>query len=377
MRILALIVLCATTLTVNAQMTGAQAFEDGKAFGQSAITTIPGSINATKGAEVLKDYSATPPPQSSYWQGAQTPLSGVLSGGMNTVIDCDANIGSMTDPQQRQHCEAVNYMNRLPSVKPPPMMTKTDPLYTTGRAIVADPQAIAGAIAGTYSGCTTNTVTNPVETVDQTCEEYSTTENAKCQIGQIVRVDPDHLYKCLETIKVLSDQQCTVGRVVLVSPEYNYQCIQNQYQVTNATCDKIANVSISTSNQLNCTPGALFSSASNQSITCFNTATMRVYLGPANGAYCTATHTLYLPIYPTAASWSIPLTSCGSGDRVYSKSFSCAAGSLSCTYTWCTYGSKIPDGCASSTTIRPRLVTVPAATATWDNQCAALEARAL
>ncbi len=367
--------LCALSAAASAQMTGTEAFDEGKSFGNTANSAIKADINATKGGDVLKDFS-TSAPQSSYWLGNMTPLSGVLSGGMDTVIDCDANISSMTGAQ-KQHCEAVNYMNKLPMVKPPPMVTKTDPLYTIGRAIVADPQAIAGAIAGTYTGCTTKTVTSPAETVDQTCEEYSTTENVKCQIGQVVRVDPDHLYKCLETIKVLSDQKCTYGRVVVVSPEYNYQCRQNQYQIDTLQCNKIAGVTIGSSSVLNCTPPNLFSSGGGGygDVYCRDNSTFRLYWGVVH-PYCPQYHDVVVSNpYPSGASWATGWMYCGSKDRYSAKSISCSG--ATCTMTKCLQGDKIPDGCWSTVVARPYSYTTPTATVTWDNQCSALEARAL
>lgn len=376
MRVLIGVALALLTQTAAAQMTGPQAFDDGKAFGSSMNSGIQSNINAAKAGEVLKDFT-TSAPQSSYWQGSQTPLSGVLSGGMNTVIDCDANIAGMTDPQQRQHCEAVNYMNRLPTVKPPPMVTKTDPLYTTGRAIAADPQTIAGTMQGTYSGCTTRTVTNAAETVDQTCEEYTTTENPKCQIGQIVQVDPDHLYKCLETIKVLSDQKCTVGRVVLVSPEYNYQCIQNQYQIDTLQCNKIAGVTIGSSTALNCTPGTLYSGNGGYgNIYCVNETTFRYtisYIHP----YCPtpAFDFIVSNPYPATTSWDGGWYKCPGRSFYVRAYFSCSG--ATCTLSKCFNGSGVPDGCWSQVVARPYSYTVPTATVAWDNQCTALEARAL
>ena len=378
MRILLTSILIAFAGLATAQMTGPQAFEDAKAFGATANSGIKANINSTKGAEVLKDYTSTAP-QSSYWQGNATPLSGVLTGGMGTITNCDANIGGMTDPQQRQHCEAVNYMNRLPSVTPPPLVTRTDPLYTTGRAIAADPQAIAGAIQGTYTGCTTNTVTTPAETVDQTCEEYTTTENAKCQIGQVVTVDPDHLYKCLETIKVLSDQTCTVGRVIQVAPEYNYQCIQNQYEVTTQTCDKIAAVSVNLNTELNCTPGQLMGGSGPYGglVYCDTISTLRYYIPPNSlHPYCANTWNVIVSNpYPGTASYDTGYVRCP-GRSFYIRGILSCSG-VTCTLRKCLTGSGVPDGCVSTTSPRPYSYQVPAATVVWDNQCTALEARAL
>jgi len=232
---------CTSLASAQSEMTSDQAFQAGQAFGSSANSGIAPNINSGKAAEVLKDYTPTAP-ESSYWQGNNTLLSNVLSGGSDKIYDCDANVGSMTDPKQKNPCEAINMLNKLPAVMPPPMVTKTDPLYTTGRAIADNPEAIAGAIKGAYSGCTTKTTTIQGETVNQTCDEYLGIDNVKCQIGQVVEVDADHLYKCLETLKALSDQTCTIGRVVELNPEYNYQCIQNQYQTKTMKCEKVLTV---------------------------------------------------------------------------------------------------------------------------------------
>jgi len=239
----ALLAFSGLVLAQSGGMTSEQAFQAGQAFGSSANSGIAPNINSGKAAEVLKDYTPTAP-ESSYWQGNNTLLSNVLSGGSDKIYDCDANVGSMTDPKQKNPCEAINMLNKLPAVMPPPMVTKTDPLYTTGRAIADNPEAIAGAIKGAYSGCTTKTTTIQGETVNQTCDEYLGIDNVKCQIGQVVEVDADHLYKCLETLKALSDQTCTIGRVVELNPEYNYQCIQNQYQTKTMKCEKVLKVDV-------------------------------------------------------------------------------------------------------------------------------------
>jgi len=189
-------------------------------------------------------------------------------------------------------------------------------------------------------------------------------------------VDPDHLYKCLETIKVLSDQTCTVGRVVLVSPEYNYQCIQNEYQVNTYTCDKIAGVTVGSSTVLNCTPPNLYSGQVGYGqIYCRDNTTFRYYASGAH-PYCPQTYDVVLSNpYPSGTSYSTGWKYCGSKDRYHLFSISCSG--VTCTLQKCLQGDKIPDGCASITVARPYSYTVPTATVTWDNQCAALEARAL
>jgi hypothetical protein len=55
-----------------------------------------------------------------------------------------------------------------------------------GRAITADPQAIAGNIAGTYSGCAVQTVTTPDRFETAICHQYRTLETVTCDKVLIV-----------------------------------------------------------------------------------------------------------------------------------------------------------------------------------------------
>jgi hypothetical protein len=73
-----------------------------------------------------------------------------------------------------------------PSQRPSFSIAPTDPLLTRGRAITADPQAIAGNIAGTYSGCAVQTVTTPDLFETAICHQYRTLETVTCDKVLIV-----------------------------------------------------------------------------------------------------------------------------------------------------------------------------------------------
>lgn len=214
---------------VLAQMSAAEAFGLGKNSGDAAHTQgVFDSISHTKGAEVLSGYSTTPPSQSSYWSGDQTPLLGLTTNGSGKITECGSTGLSSSDPAYKQHCEAVDAIAKQPGIKPTGLLTYSDPLILAGKAVTADPAAIAGAIDGSYSNCTTSTTENPAEFSMETCEDWSEQNAESCTMGQEVVVDPDYIYSCLETLKTINASTCTYGTVVQVDVDYNYQCHINK-----------------------------------------------------------------------------------------------------------------------------------------------------
>jgi hypothetical protein len=68
-----------------------------------------------------------------------------------------------------------------PGVHPQFNLQPSDPIFTNTRAILNDPNAIAGNITGTYSGCTTQTTTSPDVYQSQYCNAVSRARAADLQ----------------------------------------------------------------------------------------------------------------------------------------------------------------------------------------------------
>lgn len=223
-------------------MTQEDAFAAGSSAGKSNTATMKATISETKGTEIIGDYATTPPAQSSYWNGGGS-LTNVLTGGASQVTTCDSGAG-VTGARDKNHCEAVNAIAKQPSIKPSGLIDKTDPMIVKGDAIVANPDAVAGAMASLYTACETKTETTLPEKTIETCDEYSTTGEEKCVSGQEVVVDPDHLYRCRDSVQVVEHTQCTVGRTVVVDTDVNYECTKTNSLLNTYNCNKTLSVEV-------------------------------------------------------------------------------------------------------------------------------------
>jgi hypothetical protein len=246
--VVALIGLCSFTLAAPptpAEIAAAQAaaFAEGSDAGATAATAaIRSNVTAATGASVVSDYGAPVAGQSAYWGGGAGLLGTMTTGGVGQVTGCDDGT-AVTDVKSGQHCEAVNALAKQGTTTPF-VINKTDPDYVSSRAIMANPEAVAGSIETAYTACTTTTETSKPDKTTETCDDYSSTEGANCSSGVEVTVDPDHLYKCLDSVNVTAAAQCTVGRVIVVDADANYQCVDTQEVHSILTCDKVTNVAV-------------------------------------------------------------------------------------------------------------------------------------
>ena len=158
------------------QMNAQSAFAAGKSAGADNVEGVINLISLIKAGESVKDFSPSPPTQSSYWAGQGTVLNTLVSGGNSRVNECSTTGLSTTDPKDKQHCEAVNAIQDVHTNKPTNIISAADPLLVRGNLITSDPEAIAGVMNSTYSGCTTTTLTTPGATVEQTCNYYKVHE---------------------------------------------------------------------------------------------------------------------------------------------------------------------------------------------------------
>jgi len=398
------IALIAPVQAQTTPMTAADAFAAGKSSGdQAAVKSAFDSVTSAKGSEIIPGYSASTPPQSSYWSPSAI-IGPVLSGGVAKIAECDGPASS--DPKVKNHCEAVQALAKQPSLRPPNLITAYDPLIVKGDAITNNPEAIAGAITGIYSACTTKTESLGKEKQTETCEDYATTGSANCQVGYEVKVDADHLFKCLDSVKVSANASCTVGRLITVDADANYQCTKAEKQHQTLQCNKTAIATVNYVNMGGCTPGTVvgwtnnsigFDSFDVASVTCLGNGSWRfdwynyfVYSGITSGVIATyyVTTSADTPggcydggliraqcLYCNHTTQIMPITA-ANVSTVYLLPAACTLyfpalwTMMGLDPTLANYGSLTQT--QNMTYVRERQLTV-----NWDNQCVALESRAL
>lgn len=229
-----------------AQMSAADAFNAGKvAGGEGARNDLHGRIGNSGAEGAIRGYSTTPPAASSYWTGNQTLVGPVVTGGTALADACSTgNLPS--DPAEAQRCEAIRAIKKSIGDRSVygSLIDKSDPLIVRGNAITADPEAVAGSISGAYSNCTITTQQSDQVFEYETCDEGLVNGSMTCSIGQEVVIDADHLYQCTSTLATLSEGQCAVGVSVVVDPLHRYQCEKSITERSHRTCERNAIVSI-------------------------------------------------------------------------------------------------------------------------------------
>ncbi len=200
--------------------------QQGGDLGASLNSSIHTNITTGNPATVVPGYNTTPS-QTQYFQGGRGSTVGP---GTARVTGCTS--------QSDVECQAVNLLQQGPTTRPQFNIGNNDPLVGRARSLTGNASAQVGDIFSTYDTCKTTTKTIDPVFETQVCNEFATNENVTCKMGQEVVVDPDYLYKCLETIQSQANRTCTVGRVVQVDADYNYQCQQSPKKVDTLTCNK-------------------------------------------------------------------------------------------------------------------------------------------
>ncbi len=155
--------------------TQGEAFEQGKTLGRTGNAAARGTISGSTAQSTVPNYT-TNPPEASYFG----------SPGLGTQAAARASACASGPAAADPSCTAVQFSQTNPSQRPSFSIAPTDPLLTRGRAITADPQAIAGNIADTYSGCAVQTVTTPDLFETAICHQYRTLETVTCDKVLIV-----------------------------------------------------------------------------------------------------------------------------------------------------------------------------------------------
>ena len=180
------------------------AFEQGKALGRTGNAAARGTISGSTAQSTVPNYTANPP-EASYFG----------SPGLGTQAATRASACASGPAAADPSCTAVQFSQTNPSQRPSFSIAPTDPLLTRGRAITADPQAIAGNIAGTYSGCAVQTVT---------CDKVlivTPIQTPGCSAGQfLTRVTADPCPACIDYLA------------------FDFSCGTNSYTMHVFTIDK-------------------------------------------------------------------------------------------------------------------------------------------
>ena len=161
------------------------AFSSGQALGSAGVASAQGAITAGQGASVVPNYTGAAP-ESSYFAGGQGSLFAPATG---KISNCATGPQASTAYGQ-QDCDAVNFLARNPAVRPQIAVGKNDPLVAGAKAILANPQALAGSMTGNYSACSTATVNQPATYDTEVCNQYTNMTQSKCQRVLTVTVSP-------------------------------------------------------------------------------------------------------------------------------------------------------------------------------------------
>lgn len=207
-------------------MTNADAFAQGNAAA-STSTTYTG-INTSQATNTLQTYGTTSP-EASYFGGG---IGDTVTPGTGKKAGCAASTPS--DPAAAQECNAINYLQDLPSHTPSLGLTRSDPLLVSGKTVTNDPEALAANLGKTYAGCTATTVLDPGTTTYEVCNDYLAIGNNVCKVNRLITVAVDRTYQCIKQDMTIQPQTCnrTITAQIRTALEYYMpeQCI-NVYGV--------------------------------------------------------------------------------------------------------------------------------------------------
>lgn len=167
-RLLPLILLTGCTPVLAAALP--EAFEQATQFGHAASTAAGHQIRNAAPQATVPGYTGMP---------TETQYFGYASLGADAASrasSCTTQPGT-PDPQ----CAAIEFSQTNAGRRPTFSITPTDPLLSRAKTLTADPHRIAGNLAGTYSGCTTRTVTTPDLFETHFCNEYRVLERQSCE----------------------------------------------------------------------------------------------------------------------------------------------------------------------------------------------------
>ena len=171
-----------------ADMTPAQAFDAGKAFGQSGsgAAAVKGAISDSTAVDKVPNYGTAHAHSSHYGGGDGDPRT---PGGARVSECASVTYG---DAKQQAECDAINDLANNRLTRPPLVIAPGDPILVKGATVKSDPAAVAGAFGGAYKACKITTVTQPATYEEEVCNEYKTLGTQTCSRQLIVTCDPLH-----------------------------------------------------------------------------------------------------------------------------------------------------------------------------------------
>jgi len=298
------------------------AFSQGATLGRSGNAAARGQISGTTAQATVPNYT-TAPPEASYFG---SPGLSTLS---STHVSACAGATGQPANFAQQGCNAVDFSQTNPSRRPTYSIGPNDPLLTRAKTITADPQAIAGNLAGTYSGCSVQTVTTADRFETAICHQYRTLETATCD--KVLIVTPIQTPGCTDgqfLTRVTADP-CPACIDYLA---FDFSCAANSYLMHVFTIDKGT--------------GAIYMDLGSQNVPGGLNTQIPQTPGPTriDGFFC------YQTFY-----------------------------SQSCSGPNCTIGAWFYNPCQGTSYYGANTFAMPTTVSfndSWDNQCAALEARA-
>ena len=157
------------------------AYSQGGQLGRSGNAQGRGSVTGETARSTVPNYTTNPPQTSLYGSGGLGAPAGAA------IANCALAPGQSSSYAD-QACNATNFSQSNPGQRPNFSIGPNDPLLVRSKTIANDPQAIAGNLAGTYNACTTQTVTTPDMYETRVCNQHRTMEQLSCQKLRTVQV---------------------------------------------------------------------------------------------------------------------------------------------------------------------------------------------
>jgi hypothetical protein len=197
------------------------AFNQGTTFGQTGNAAARAGISSASPQSIVPNYIANPPETSYFGSPGLGPAASTKTG------DCATTPGA-TSGYAGQGCNAVQFSQTNPGKRANFDIAPNDPLLTRAKTITADPQAIAGNLAGTYSGCSVQTQTTPDIFETAICHQYRTTELDTCE--KVLIVTPTETPGCTpgQFLTRISAYPCDICRYYLA---LDFTCGEDNYLV--------------------------------------------------------------------------------------------------------------------------------------------------
>lgn len=180
-------------------------FNDAKSYAQGTVDGTGGIVDAEM-ASTLPHYTPLSPVP------ALAPGStGINAAGAAKIEGCQG--------QNDTECAAVNFLAKNPGTRLQfNINPATDPSLAAGKQVLSNPSALAeGFSETTETACSTRTENTPASYTNEVCNEYLTSTEEQCSIGQQVTVDADANYQCDEKTKEYETLKCKRQNVCSVS----------------------------------------------------------------------------------------------------------------------------------------------------------------